>query len=79
MYTSVVYMPKVVAPPASQARQTAYEEGAILPGPRNDPGGWHAVAPVTLSGRFRDREAQVSCDVCLLRVLALSMALLLLI
>lgn len=60
-------MPKLVAPPASEMRQLAYREGAVLPGPERDPVGWHPVPPVTLSGRFRDHEAQVTSAVRTLR------------
>ncbi|KAF9448990.1 hypothetical protein P691DRAFT_728750 [Macrolepiota fuliginosa MF-IS2] len=59
--TNIVYTPKLVAPPASGGRQTAYQEGALLPGPGRDPGGWHGVSPVALSGKIQDRITQVSC------------------
>ncbi|KAF9455135.1 hypothetical protein P691DRAFT_754242 [Macrolepiota fuliginosa MF-IS2] len=59
MSTNVIYVPRLVALPASDKRQAAYREGAFLPGPRYDPGGWHAAPPATLSGRFQDRATQL--------------------
>jgi hypothetical protein len=61
--TRIVYMPKSIAPPASEKRQLVYREGSFLPTPKNDPEGWHAIPTVNIRGMFRDRAAFISCSV----------------
>jgi hypothetical protein len=61
--TRIVYMPKSIESPASEKRQLAYREGSFLPAPKKDPEGWHPIPAVNIRGKFRDREAFISCSV----------------
>lgn len=56
-------MPKIIAPPVSTARSTAYESGTTFPGPRDDPDGWHESPSASFLGKFFDRETHISCNV----------------
>ncbi|KXN92302.1 hypothetical protein AN958_08533 [Leucoagaricus sp. SymC.cos] len=43
--TEIIYLPRRVSPPASERRQAAYREGALIPGPCVDPNGWYTFCP----------------------------------
>jgi hypothetical protein len=48
--TNIAYFRTSQPPPASQMRRGAYEAGALLPSPMNDPEGWFAMPTVTIPG-----------------------------
>ncbi len=53
--------------PASLKRRQAYEAGALIPGPMNDPDGWSALPTATIHGIFdyygAKRQIQISYTV----------------
>src|SRR5260221_292335 len=45
--TNIAYVPASEPQPASQMRREAYETGALVPCPMDDPEGWFALPTVT--------------------------------
>ncbi|KAF5363470.1 hypothetical protein D9756_000170 [Leucocoprinus leucothites] len=59
--TEIIFTPKKVSPPASEKRQIAYREDALLPWPLADPDGWHALPAVMIRGQYQSRPVEAKC------------------
>ena len=62
--TVVGYLPIIRPGPPSMARQLAYLQNTPLPGPDDDPDGWHSLDPLHVRGSvFSTREVTARCTV----------------
>ncbi|EKM55930.1 uncharacterized protein PHACADRAFT_209440 [Phanerochaete carnosa HHB-10118-sp] len=69
--TSVMYTTKTRPEPPSPARQLAYEGGAPLLGPEQDPSGWQVAPPVTFHGNNSGgQDAEVTYTLALAKPLS---------
>lgn len=66
--TNITYLPASQPLAASQKRQQAYEAGAFIPGPLNDPDGWFTLPNATIRGIVTchgwKRQTKTDCKVC---------------
>uniref|UniRef100_D8Q435 Expressed protein n=2 Tax=Schizophyllum commune (strain H4-8 / FGSC 9210) TaxID=578458 RepID=D8Q435_SCHCM len=69
--TSIVYVPITRPGPPSLVRELAEEQGLLVPGPADDPGGWISCAPTIVKGKvFKSRKVQIQCTLSLAKPLA---------
>jgi hypothetical protein len=54
--TNINYFPASEPLPASQKRREAYEAGALIPCPMDDPEGWFALPTATIYGVVKTDE-----------------------
>ncbi|KAI6108154.1 hypothetical protein F5141DRAFT_1121046 [Pisolithus sp. B1] len=62
LVTSFAYVPMVRSQPPSPMLQKAIKENRPLPGPEDDPTGWHVLPAVNVRGTlFGSRQVEVTC------------------
>lgn len=66
LVTSFAYVPMVRSQPPSPMLQKAIKENRPLPGPEDDPTGWHVLPAVNVRGTlFGSRQVEVTCTLAL--------------
>ena len=62
--TNICYVPASQPHPCSPKRRQAYESGALIPGPMNDPDGWFDLPTASVHGIFQgSRQSKINCKV----------------